>query len=187
MGFSQSFWFQSYCKVDKFSCTSPVTYHNDPVCSELCWCVLTSWNENPDTLGVLLLPQAANLQCLRWRVWVGHRCKYSHHCGMWPALTRSSACLYQLKYSLACAHTKWLKNWETPKALTIYVFFKTWPAAFLQVFGSKFIAVALQWGPCSQAVPAEGSAAVAVLLEKQNVTHFKNASCAFKSERASAQ
>lgn len=107
-----------------------------PEWPSLLWAVLMcinqlSWKSwHP---GRLLLPQAANLQGLRWRVWVGHRHKYSHHYGMWPVLARSSTCLWQLKYSLVCAHTKWLKNWETLKALTP-VFFKAWPAAFSSGF-----------------------------------------------------
>lgn len=97
----------------------------DLVYSELCWCVIRSWKSGCP--GLLL--HVANLQCMRWRVWVRHRLKYSHHCEMWPVLARSSACLCQQKCSLVCAHTKQLKSWKTFKALTP-VFFKACRAAF---------------------------------------------------------
>lgn len=118
-----------------------------------------------------LLPQGAKLQCLRWR-WRVSGTQMQIQPPLWDeTCTCKGLCLFvSAKIQPVCAHTRpWL----------LLCFLKHGQMHFLWVYGSKLTALPLQWGPRSKAVPAEDSAAIAVLLGIWSATYFKNASCAF--------
>lgn len=135
----------------------------DPVYSELCWCVLTSSNKNPDTLGCCsgCKPAVSEVKGVSgtqmqippplWDV----TCTCKEFCFFVSVKLQPGMCTYKM----AEETEKHLRPW------LLLCFLKHGQLHFLWFYGSKLIAVPLQWGPCSKAVPAEGSAAIAVLLE----------------------